>query len=167
MLGGWGTCPFDDEGHPIQRNPIVEKGILRNFVHDTYTALKTNVESTGNAQRSGYWLKPQPAPNNLVFENGKEDPEEIIKDTREGIFVDTTIGEWLSNPVSGNLNATITHGYRIEKGELGEPVNGVVVSGNFFELLKTGVGGVGKDMRNSGENYSPTVKLVGVTVAGE
>jgi PmbA protein len=167
MAGGWGTCPFDDEGYPIQRTPIVEKGILKNFVYDTYTALKANVESTGNAQRSGYWLKPQPSPNNLLLENGKENPDEMIRETRKGIFVDTSIGEWLSNPVSGNMNATITHGYRIENGELREPVKGVVVSGNFFDLLKTGVGSIGKDLKNSGGNYSPTVKLIGVTVAGE
>jgi PmbA protein len=167
MPGGWGTCPFDDEGCPIQRTQIVEKGVLRDFIHDTYTAMKANVESTGNAQRAGYWIKPQPSPNNLVFAKGRDNPEEMIKDTRTGIYVDTTIGEWLSNPVSGNLNATITHGYRIENGELREPIKGVVVSGNFFELLKTGVGSIGSDLKNSGENYSPTVKLIGVTVAGE
>ena len=167
LPGGWGTCPFDDEGYPIQRTPIVEKGVLKSFVYDTYTAMKANVESTGNAQRAGYWIKPQPSPNNLVFAKGNNSPEEMIKDTKAGIYVDTTIGEWLSNPVSGNLNATVTHGYRIENGALAEPVKGVVLSGNFFELLKTGVGSIGNDLRNSGENYSPTVKLVGVTVAGE
>jgi PmbA protein len=167
LPGGWGTCPFDDEGCPIQRTPIVENGVLKSFIYDTYTALKANVESTGNAQRAGYWIKPQPSPNNLVFAKGNNSPEEMIKDTKAGIYVDTTIGEWLSNPVSGNLNATITHGYRIQNGELGEPVKGVVLSGNFFELLKTGVGSIGNDLRNSGENYSPTVKLVGVTMAGE
>jgi PmbA protein len=167
LQGGWGTCPFDDEGCPIQRTPIVERGVLRNFIYDTYTAMKAGVVSSGNAQRAGYWVKPQPSPNNLLFAEGKDNPEEMIKDTRTGIYVDTTIGEWLSNPVSGNLNATITHGYRIENGELGEPIKGVVVSGNFFELLKTGVGSIGTDLKNSGENYSPTVKLVGLTVAGE
>jgi PmbA protein len=167
LPGGWGTCPFDDEGCPIQRTPIVENGVLKSFIYDTYTAMKANVESTGNAQRAGYWIKPQPSPNNLMFAKGNNSPKEMIKDTKTGIYVDTTIGEWLSNPVSGNLNATVTHGYRIENGELGEPVKGVVLSGNFFELLKTGVGSIGNDLRNSGENYSPTVKLVGVTVAGE
>ena len=82
MPGGWGTCPFDDEGYPIQKTPIVEKGVLRNFIYDTYTAMKANVESTGNAQRSGYWIKPQPSPNNLVLEKGKDNPEEMIKETK-------------------------------------------------------------------------------------
>jgi PmbA protein len=167
LHGGWGTSSFDDEGYPTQRTSIIEKGTLRNYIYDTYTALKANAESTGNAQRPGYWLKPQPSPSNLVFKKGDEKPEEMIKDMKSGIYVDTTIGEWLSNPVSGNLNATITHGYLVEKGELTKPVKGIVISGNFFDLLKTGVKGIGKDLKNSGEDYSPTVQITGLTVAGE
>jgi len=164
---GWGTRPFDDEGCPTQKTPVIEEGVLRNFLYDTYTALKANVKSTGNAQRSGYWLKPQPSPSNLLLKTGDAHPEEMILDTRRGIYVDTTIGEWLSNPVSGNLNATITHGYRVENGELTEPVKGVVISGNFYEILKKGIESIGKDVRNSAESYSPTVKLTEVTIAGE
>ncbi len=167
LRSGWGTSSFDDEGYPTQRNSIIEKGTLQNYIYDTYTALKANTKSTGNAQRPGYWLKPQPSPSNLVFKNGDEKPEEMIKDMKSGIYVDTTIGEWLSNPVSGNLNATITHGYLVEKGELAEPVKGLVISGNFFDLLKKGVKSIGNDLKNSGEDYSPTVELAGLTVAGE
>lgn len=164
---GWGTSSFDDEGYPTQRTSIIEKGTLQNYIYDTYTALKANTKSTGNAQRPGYWLKPQPSPSNLVFKNGDEKPEEMTKDMKSGIYVDTTIGEWLSNPVSGNLNATITHGYLVKKGELAEPVKGLVISGNFFELLRKGVKSIGNDLKNSGEDYSPTVEITGLTVAGE
>jgi PmbA protein len=93
--------------------------------------------------------------------------EEIIRETKHGIFIEETIGEWLSNPVSGNLNATVTHGYCVENGELSEPIKGVVISGNFYELLKKGIESVGDDLRNSSENYSPTVKLAELTFAGE
>lgn len=167
MPSGWGTRPFDDEGCPTQKTPLIEKGVLKNFLYDTYTALKAHTKSTGNAQRAGYWVKPLPLPNNLVFKAGETEPDELIQDTREGILVETTIGEWLSNPVSGNLNATITHGYRVKKGELAEPVKGVVISGNFYELLKKGITGIANDVRNSAEDYSPTVRLTQITVAGE
>lgn len=167
LKNGWATRPFDDEGYPSQRTAIVEKGVLKNFIYDTYTAFKAKTESTGNAQRSGYWVKPQPLPSNLMLKKGETHPDEIVRETKNGIYVDTTIGEWLSNPVSGNLNATITHGYLVKNGELKEPVKGVVVSGNFYELLRKGVGSIGKDLANSAEVYSPTVKLVEVTVAGE
>lgn len=167
MRRGWRTKPFDDEGHPTQRTPIIEKGIIKNYLYNTYTALKENVESTGNAQRLRYWMNPQPSPSNLILKPGKASTEEMIHETKRGIYVEETIGEWLSNPISGNLNATVTHGYLVKDSELTEPVKGVVISGNFYELLKDGIEIIGNDLRNSMQNYSPTVKLAQMTIAGE
>ncbi len=167
LKGGWRTRPFDDEGHATQRTSIIEKGFLKGYLYDTYTALKEGLESTGNAFRRQYWFPPQPSPTNLILEPGEASPEEIIRGTKHGIYVVETIGEWLSNPVSGNLNATITHGYLIEKGELKQPVKGVVISGNFYDILKGKIELVGEDLRNSGENYSPTVKVTELTIAGK
>jgi PmbA protein len=167
MRGGWRTKPFDDEGHPTQKTPIIEKSVLKNYIYDTYTALKDDVKSTGNANRPYYWVIPQPMPNNLILEPGRASLEEVIRETREGIYVEETIGEWLSNPVSGNLNATVTHGFLVKNGELTEPIKGVVISGNFYELLKGGIEIIGKDLLNSVQNYSPTVKLSELTMAGK
>jgi PmbA protein len=167
MRGGWQTRPFDDEGHPTQKTPVIEKGVLKNYLYDTYTALKANMESTGNAHRYFYWTAPQPLPNNLILNPGKASSEEMIQETKKGIYIEETIGEWLSNPVSGNLNATVTHGYLVENGELAEPIKGVVISGNFYELLKNGIEIIGNDLRNSMQNYSPTAKLTQLTVAGK
>ena len=167
LKGGLHTRPFDDEGHPTQRTPVIEKGILKNYLYDTYTGFKDNVESTGNAQRPAYWTKPQPLPNNLLLKPGKTSAEEIIAETKQGIYIEEAIGEWLSNPVSGNLNATVTHGYLVKNGKLAEPIKGVVISGNFYELLKSGIEIIGNDVRNSAQNYSPTVKLKELAIAGE
>ncbi len=167
MRRGWHTKPFDDEGHPTQRTPIIEKGIIKNYLYNTYTALKENVESTGNAQRLRYWMNPQPSPSNLILKSGQASTEEMIHETKRGIYVEETIGEWLSNPISGNLNATVTHGYLVKDSELAEPVKGVVISGNFYEILKDGIEIIGNDLRNSMQNYSPTVKLAQMTIAGE
>jgi PmbA protein len=167
MVGGWRTRPFDDEGHPTQKTALIEKGVLKNYLYDTYTALKDHVESTGNAYKPRYWIPPQPSPSNLILNPETTSPEEMIQETKNGVFIEETIGEWLSNPVSGNLNATITHGYLVENGELTKPIKGVVISGNFYELLKNGIELVGNDLRNSMQNYSPTVKLSKVTIAGK
>jgi PmbA protein len=167
MAGGFGTSPFDDEGHPTQRTPVIEWGFLKNFLYDSYTALKDDVSSTGNARRSGYSSPPTPAPTNLILERGTTSADEIVQDTGNGLYVEQVIGEWLSNPVSGNLNATVTHGYVVENGELMQPVKGVVLAGNFYEVLKDGFEVVGEDTRNSGRYYSPTVKISNLTVAGE
>lgn len=167
MPRGLRTRPFDDEGHQTQRTPVIEKGTLKNYLYDTYTALKDNIKSTGNAQRFYYWMTPQPSPNNLILRPGEASLEEIVNETKHGLYIVDTIGEWLSNPVSGNLNATVTHGYLVENGELTEPVKGVVISGIFYEILKNGIEIMGKDLKNSMQNYSPTVKLTQLTIAGE
>jgi PmbA protein len=167
MPSGFGSSPFDDEGHPTQKTPVIEGGILSNFLYDSYTAQKEERKSTGNAWRSGYSAPPNPAPSNLVLERGTAGLDEILQETRKGLYVEETIGGWLSNPVSGNLNATVTHGYLIEEGELTKPVKGVVLAGNYHEVLKEGFETIGNDLRNSGNFYSPTVKIHKLTVAGE
>jgi len=172
MRGGLRTRSFDDEGHPTQRTSLIIKGVLKNYLYDTYTALQDNVESTGNASKPfGYWTNLQPSPSNLMLKAENADFEEIIKETKKGLYVDQTIGEWLSNPVSGNLNATVTHGLLIENGKATQPVNGVVIAGNFHELLMSGVEMIGNDPRNSigagVSTYSPTVRLAQLTIAGK
>jgi len=178
MTGGIRTRSFDDEGYPTQYTPVVEDGVLKNFLYDNYTALKDGVDSTGNATRLAYSLRarvsssPRPSPTNLILENGSVGVDEILQDTKRGLYVEQVIGEYLSNPVSGNLNVTVTHGYVIEDGELKEPVKGVVLAGNFHELLKDGFEVIGDDTEKyttlSGSGfYSPTVKLRKLTVAGK
>ena len=167
MTGGFGTNPFDEEGHPTQRTPVVEGGVLKNFLYDSYTALKDDVDSTGNAMRAGYSSPPTPAPTNLILKRGTASPEEIIRDTKQGLYVEGVIGEWLSNPVSRNLNMTVAHGYLVEGGELARPVNGVVLAGNFHEVLREGFEIIGEDTLNSGSSYAPTVKIRRLTVAGK
>lgn len=166
MNGGWNTRPFDDEGHPTQITPIIEKGILKNYIYDTYTALKDKVNSTGNAYRI-YSQPPTPRPNNLILKPGTASLEEIIQETKHGLYVIDTIGEWLSNPVSGNLNATATHAHLIKNGEITQQVKGIVISGNFYEILRKGIEVLGKDLQNSHNIYTPTVKIAKLTIAGK
>ncbi len=167
MDGGVGTAPFDDEGHPTQKTHVIEDGVLKSFLYDSYTALKDSIESTGNASRSDYSSPPSPAPSNLILKAGGSSVGEMVEDTVKGLYVERVIGEWLSNPISGNMNATVTHGFLIEDGELGQPVKGVILAGNFHELLLDGFEVIGSDIDNSGNYYSPTVKLRKLTVAGK
>jgi len=166
MNGGWNTRPFDDEGYPTQVTPIIEKGILKNYIYDTYTALKDKVNSTGNAYRF-YGQPPMPRPNNLILKPGTASLEEIIEETKLGLYVIDTIGEWLSNPVSGNLNATVTHAHLIKNGEITQQVKGIVISGDFYKILREGMEILGKDLENSRNIYTPTVKIAKLTIAGK
>jgi PmbA protein len=167
MPQGWGTRPLDDEGHPTQRTIIIQEGILRGYLHSSYTALREGVDSTGNALRRRYWMPLEPSPTNLLLKPGDAALEEMIQETRRGLYVEETIGEWLSNPVSGLLNATVTHGCLIEDGELTRPVKGVVLTGDFHQLLKRGIDLIGRDQANAAGGYSPSIKARSLTVAGE
>ena len=165
--GGMGTRMCDGEGCPTQVTPVIEAGVLKNFLFDSYTALREDVDSTGNASRRSYASPPAPSPSNLILRPGTTSHDEIIEDTKNGLYVDNIIGAQLSNTVSGNLNAVVTRGYVIENGELTTPVKNVVLAGNFYEVLKDGYEILGNDPRNSGSVYSPTVKLGKITVAGK
>ncbi|NHK30670.1 MAG: TldD/PmbA family protein [Asgard group archaeon] len=163
---GQRTRAFDCEGHPTQKTTIIEKGVLKNFIYDNYRAQKEKVESSGNARRN-YFSIPNPSINNFMFEPGDSTLDDLIKDTKKGFFIERTIGEWLSRPASGELNATVTHGYLIENGELSQPVNNVILAGNFFEILKDKIVGIGKDLDNSGSIYTPSIKFSEMTIAGK
>lgn len=158
---------FDDEGIPTRKNVVVEKGVLKTYLYDTYTAMREGRESTGNAHRTPY-SRPQPAPNCLIVEGGDATLEEIIRETRRGLLVIGAIGEWLSNPVSGQLNATITQGVLIRGGEEEQRVKGVTISGDFWEVVSKKLEMIGKDLEASRyAAYSPTLKFSEVTVAGK
>jgi len=163
MAGGMGTREFDDEGVPQRRVPLIEGGVLRGYLYDTFTASKDHVESTGNASRS-YDGIPRPAPNNLVLKPGTARFDEIVKETRNGLYLQELIGVWLSNPISGYLGATVANGMLVEKGELTRPVKGVLISGNFFEILQGGVDLIGSDTDHVGNSYSPTARLTSMAV---
>ncbi|MEM1611460.1 MAG: TldD/PmbA family protein [Sulfolobales archaeon] len=161
-----GSRGFDDEGHPTARTAIVEKGVLKSYLYDSYTAKAENRGSTGNAWRI-YSSPPSPGPNHLVIAPGDSSLDEMISITKNGLYVLTTIGEWLSNPVSGNLNATITNAYLIENGEIRGAVNGGVISANFYEVLEKGIALIGREVERRYRVSSPPVLIKGVRVAGE
>jgi PmbA protein len=175
MIGGMGTREFDDDGVPQRRVPVIEKGVLRNFLYDTYTAKKDNRLTTGNAHRDlglfaappAYMKMPSPYPNNLVVKPTNIRPEEVIRGTKNGLYVVETIGEWLSNPISGDLSATLSSGFLIENGELGRAVKGVILSSNFFEIMRGKMDLRARDLEVSGSVYAPTTQILDMTVAGE
>ncbi|MEM4739601.1 MAG: metallopeptidase TldD-related protein, partial [Zestosphaera sp.] len=160
-----GSKPFDDEGHPTRNTILFEKGVLKTYLYDTYTALKEGKESTGNASRT-FSTAPVPQPHHLRLMPGEARLDELISETREGVLVMDTIGEWLSNPVSGHLNATITHAYLVREGKLVKPIKGAVITANVYELLKHHIEAVGRDLRIEYGVSAPSLKFSKVKIAG-
>ncbi|MEL9941193.1 MAG: TldD/PmbA family protein [Ignisphaera sp.] len=161
-----GSGPFDDEGVATKRKTVFDRGVLRTYLYDTYTANIDGRESTGNARRSGS-SNTFPDATNIIVLPGTEPLDSIIRDVRRGIIVYGTIGEWLSNAVSGFLNATVTHGLLIEGGEVKQAVKGVVISGDIYKILKDNLIGISKEFDAVSNYLVPAIAVDGVTVAGE
>ncbi|PUA32369.1 MAG: hypothetical protein B7O98_06845 [Zestosphaera tikiterensis] len=161
-----GSKEFDDEGCATNNTVIVDKGVLKTYLYDSYTAYREGVKSTGNAVRT-YSASPTPQPNHLHLRPGDSSLEEMIKESRKGLLVMSTIGEWLSNSISGHLNATITHAYVIKEGEVVGTVKNGVISGNFYELLNVKLAMVGKDLRILYRASAPSLMMREVRVAGK
>lgn len=163
---GMNTKPFDDEGLPTRRKVVIDRGVLKTFLYDFYTASKEGRESTGNASR-GPHSPPRPSPTNLYLAPGDADEEEIIAETKKGLYVVDIIGGWLSNPVSGYMTMTVTHGYLIENGELAGKVKGVIIAGNFYEAIKGQLDLIGKKLHRGFGAYSPSVRIRELNIAGK
>src|SRR5260370_33864571 len=99
-IGGFGTRPFDGEGLPTRRTVLVERGVLKNYVMNTYTARKLGMKSTGNASR-GLAGNPGTGAGNFFLEAGTLTPEQIIGDVKSGLYVTEASGSGV-NMVTGD-----------------------------------------------------------------
>src|SRR5208337_4050669 len=91
MRGGFGTSPFDSEGVPSRKTVVVENGVLKSYLLNTYTAKKLNLQTTGNASR-GLAGTPGIGPGNFFLQPGAKNLQEIIGDIKEGLFVTEFLG---------------------------------------------------------------------------
>jgi PmbA protein len=164
--GGLRTSQSDGEGVPHQETPIIEKGILRNFIYDSYTAKKENRESTGNAARAGYLSTPTVEATNFHIMPGYESPEELIREVNEGLLVYIVAGAHSSNPASGEFSVVATPAWKIEKGKVAHAVKGAMVAGNIFEVLSN-ISGLANNERRIGQLVAPWALVENVKVIGK
>jgi PmbA protein len=160
--GGFGTSPFDGEGLPSLRTVVVERGVLRNYMLNTYTARKLRMKSTHNASR-GLAGTPGIGAGNLYLEPGTLTPEEIIAAVPAGLYVTSLMGSGV-NLVTGDYSRGAT-GLWIENGELTHAVEEVTIAGNLAEMLRN-VTAIGNDLVFRGSAASPTLRIDGMTIAG-
>jgi PmbA protein len=161
-MGGFGTSPFDGEGLPSQRTVVVEKGLLHNYLLNTYTARKLGMKSTHNASR-GLAGAPGIGCGNLFVEPGLLSPDQIIGDVPSGLYVTSLMGFGV-NVVTGDYSRGAT-GLWIENGQLTHAVEEVTIAGNLAEMLMN-VTAIGSDLEFRGAIASPTLRIDGMTIAG-
>ena len=161
-IGGFGTSPFDGEGLPSRRTVLVENGILKNYVMNTYTARKLGMKSTGNASR-GLAGNPGIGAGNFYLEPGTQTHEQIIGDVKSGLYVTETMGFGV-NLVTGDYSQGAS-GVWIENGELAYPVEEITIAGNLKDMYRN-IAAIGNDLVFRGSSAAPTICVEGMTIAG-
>jgi PmbA protein len=160
--GGFGTRPFDGEGIPASVTPVIEKGVLSNYLLNCYTARKLNMRTTGNASR-GVSGPPNVGPKNFYLAPGPHTAEEIRRSVKSGFYVTDLIGFGV-NIVTGDYSRGAA-GMWIENGEFAYPVEEVTIAGNLAEMLNH-IEMVGSDLEFRSAIAAPTLLISGLTVAG-
>ncbi|HEY6292424.1 MAG TPA: metallopeptidase TldD-related protein [Terriglobia bacterium] len=159
---GFGTRPFDDEGVPPSVTPVIEGGVLRNYLLNTYAARKLNLRTTGNASR-GLAGPPGVGPKNFYLTPGTKSAQEILHSVPRGLYVTELIGFGV-NVVTGDYSRGAA-GLWIENGELAYPVEEVTIAGKLPEMLDH-IATIGSDLEFRSSLAAPTLLVEGLTVAG-
>jgi len=165
LPGGAGSAPVDDEGVPMQRKVLIRKGILEGFLHNTYTAAKEGVLSTGNGVRGGYGSLPRVGTTNLFIQRGDRSEEQLLHEMDQGLLVTEVMGMHTANPYSGDFSVGVS-GFWVENGRPAYPVRGGALAGNFLEILKQ-VRAVGENLRFYGAVGSPSLLIDALSVSGK
>jgi PmbA protein len=163
MVGGFGTSPFDGEGIPTRRTVVIENGVLKSYLLNTYTAKKLGLETTANASR-GLAGTPGIGPGNYFLQAGTKTPQRIIGDIRDGLYVTEFLGMGV-NLVTGDYSRGAS-GLWIVNGELAYPVEEITVAGNLKDIFNN-ISEIGSDLEFRGSVACPTIRIDGLTVGGE
>ena len=173
-----GSLNVDDEGHPTQRNVLIENGILTGYLQDKLSSRLMGSASTGSGRRESYAHIPMPRMTNTFMLAGESDPGEIIRSVPKGLYC-ANFGGGQVDITNGNFVFSASESYLIEDGHLTRPVRNATLIGNGPEALKY-VSMVGNDLRldegvgicgKEGQSVPvgvgiPTLKIDRMTVGG-
>ncbi len=172
-----GSFTVDDEGVPAQRKVLIKDGYLVGYMYDRLRAMKEGKESTGNGRRQSYAHIPIVRMTNTFIDKGKDNPEDILKDTKKGVYV-VKMGGGEVNTVTGDFVFEIMEGYLIENGEITYPIRGATLIGNGPQALKDidavgndlgwAIGTCGKDGQGVPvTDAQPTIRIKRLTLGGK
>ena len=161
--GGFGTSPFDGEGVPTRRTIVIENGVLKSYLLNTYTARKLGLQTTANASR-GLAGTPGIGPGNYFLQPGSQTPKELISGIKAGLYVTEFLGQGV-NLVTGDYSRGAS-GLWISGGEFAYPVEEITVAGNLKELFFN-ISEIASDLEFRGSVAAPTIRVDGLTVGGE
>ncbi len=164
------ACPaprnFDDEGVATQKLCLVDRGVLKSYLHTLETAKKEGTEPTGTASRS-YKGKASPWADFFYMEEGDKDFDQLLAEVGEGILITDLQGLHSGlDPISGDFSLA-AKGFAITDGKKGRPIKQITVAGNLINLLE-GIKEVGADAKLSTyDSYIPSVYVESMAIAGD
>ncbi len=163
MADGVASRPFDGEAVRSSTRTVVDKGVLKEYLCDAYSAKRLNLRPTGNAVRD-YQTTPNVSSSNLYIKNGDTKPADIIKSVKNGLYLTEMFGSGM-NSVTGDFSQGAS-GFWIENGELTHAVQAITIAGNVSKALSS-VEAVGDDLSfKLGSTASPTLLISEMTVGG-
>ena len=160
---GLSTAKCDGEGSVSTQTELIKDGVLNSFIYDIYTANKAGVKTTSNGLRGSYLTTPMISPTNLEFKfKEMRDLEEIDK----GVLTTSVLGAHTANPISGDFSVEASNAFKIENGELTDPINKAMISGNVFEIMKN-VEGLNSQIKQYGPFIIPKLLVHDLRVVGQ
>ncbi|MBQ7380114.1 MAG: TldD/PmbA family protein [Clostridia bacterium] len=131
----WGSVNIDDEGHPTQRNVLIENGVLKSYMVDRLGSRRMGLPMTGNSRRQGYEYEPTSRMTNTFIDNGPDKNEDIIASIEYGLYA-KEMGGGSVNPLTGAFNFSVREGYIVRNGKICEAVRGASLIGTGSQILK-------------------------------
>ena len=178
IAGSRGAINVDDEGFAGQNNVLIKDGVLVGYMHDRLSAKHFKIEPTGNGRRESFRSMPLPRMTNTSLLGGKDNPDDIIKSVKRGIYAKRFSGGQV-NISNGDFVFSLSESYLIEDGKLTAPLKGVNLIGNGPDVLRRvdmlgsdfqlsdGIWTCGKDGQSVPVNVgTPTVRISAITVGG-
>jgi PmbA protein len=165
LKGGLGSSRSDAEGVPTQKKVLVENGVLKGFLHNTYSANRDKTRSTGNAVRTSFKGLPDVGITNLIIRPGASSSEAIIGRLSRALQVENAMGMHTVDPISGDFSLSVD-GHLIENGKRTHPVRQVTIAGNMIDLLGS-IDAIGNDLIFKGSIGAPSVLVRAMMVSGK
>ncbi|MBF0521124.1 MAG: TldD/PmbA family protein [Nitrospirae bacterium] len=169
MPGNSASRPFDSEGVPSQRTVLIDKGTLKGYLYNLYTAKKDNVRSTGNAARGGIKGFPLVGSSNLYIEPAVEkykykNLDEMFKEMGTGLYITDAMGVHMANRITGDFSVGVS-GILIENGVRAFPFKEAVMSGNLLDFFKN-IEAFTSEIKFYGRYGSPSLLIKDVDISG-
>ncbi len=173
-----GSYSYDDEGTPAQRTVLIRNGIQENYLSDLVWAKKLGLTPTGSGRRQSFRYPPIPRMRNTFIDAGDMSPQDIIANTKRGIYVAQVGGGGEVDVITGNFMMGVDEAYLIENGKITTPVKGAILSGMGIKALQTidmvgndllifpGAGQCGKGQTVYTGFGMPTIRVRGILVGG-